>query len=537
MQWFYKLSVKTKIYFIAFSAIAGFIIYFLSNFMMASSQGELVGKIQDKSFPLLQIAERSKVRLERIQEMMASSVSAGESEMLDSANEQRNEMLADLKEAQQLDPEGVANQISSAFSDYYQVAYSISASMIDGTADFSQLASKSDGMTSKLNKTSKLLDQFRDVNSTAFENMVAEAKALSDNMVITGLTIGGVMFIAIIVISVAISNSICNSINEVVRSLKNIAQEDGDLTVQLRTRSEDEIGDLVHWFNQFVAKLRGVIGKVVNAAGPLNELSSQLNDLMEHVNKNIESQRNSAESSKSAVDRMQESMVSIVNDTSAGVECAQDASDEADQGQKVVGQTVDAIRTLATGVSDAAEVIRKLEADTDQVRNVLEVIKGIADQTNLLALNAAIEAARAGEQGRGFAVVADEVRSLASKTQESTEEINITINNLISASKEAVTVMDKGTEQAQVSVSNSELAGQSLEKISGAVSSINEMNHRISNAVSDQQQLSSGIVSSVGNILAQTEETADKSSSLGSLASELNSVSIEMTNITQQFKI
>jgi len=126
---------------------------------------------------------------------------------------------------------------------------------------------------------------------------------------------------------------------------------------------------------------------------------------------------------------------------------------------------------------------------------------------------------------------------LASKTQESTEEINVTINNLISASKEAVTVMDKGTEQAQVSVSNSEQAGQSLEKISDAVSSINEMNHRISNAVSDQQELSSGIVSSVGNILAQTEATADKSSSLGNLASELNEVSIEMTNITQQFKI
>ncbi|GLQ32422.1 methyl-accepting chemotaxis protein [Litoribrevibacter albus] len=537
MQWFYKLSVKIKIYLIAFAAIVGFVVYFVANYMMASSQGVLVGQIQEKSFPLLQIAERSKVRLERIQEMLASAVSAGETDILDNANQQKQQLLDDLKEAQKLDPEGLANQISATFSQYYKTAHSISASMIDGSADFSALSSQTENMTTLLQKTSELLDQFRDSNNDAFISMVDEAKALSDKMLLAGVTIGVITFFFILVISMFISRSLCNSINEVVSSLKDIAQENGDLTVQLSTRSEDEIGHLVHWFNLFVAKLRGVIGQVVNAAGPLNELSGQLNSLMEHVNQSIESQRQSAESSKNAVDMMQESMNSIVHDTGAGVECAQDANSEAKQGQQVVGQTVDAIRTLATGVAEASEVIRKLEADTDQVRNVLGVIKGIADQTNLLALNAAIEAARAGEQGRGFAVVADEVRSLASKTQESTEEINVTINNLISASKEAVSVMEKGTEQAQVSVSNSEQAGQSLEKISEAVQSINEMNHRISDAVSSQQKLSADIVHSVGNILVQTEETADKSSSLGSLASELNEVSGEMAKITQQFKI
>ncbi|GAA3915181.1 methyl-accepting chemotaxis protein [Litoribacillus peritrichatus] len=537
MVWFYKLSVKVKIYFIALAAIVGFTIYFLANYGMSSSQGRLVGEIQTTSFPLLQIAERSKVRLERIQEMLASAVSADEMDMLKNADLQKSEMLADLEEANSLDPEGLADDLATAFSNYYQTAHGISKTMLDGSADFSSLGAKTEEMTSKLEKTSELLEEFRQANNTTFNNMVTEAKALSDKMLITGLTIGVVMFFFILLISVIVSRTICSSIQEVVTSLKDIAQDNGDLTVQLKTNAEDEIGELVHWFNEFVAKLRGVIGKVVNAAGPLNELSGQLNDLMNHVNTSIESQRLSAENSKNAVDRMQDSMNSIVSDASAAVDCAQDANSEADQGQNIVGQTVDAIKTLSGGVSEAAEVIRKLEADTDQVRSVLSVIKGIADQTNLLALNAAIEAARAGEQGRGFAVVADEVRSLASKTQESTEEINVTINTLISASQEAVTVMEKGTEQAQTSVSNSELAGASLVKISDAVSSIHEMNNRISEAVSSQQQVSSEIVSSVGDILSQTQETSNKSASLGSLANELNDVASEMAQITRQFKI
>ncbi len=537
MTWFYKLSVKIKIYCIAAAAILGFIVYFVSNYTMSSSQGQLVGQIQTKTFPLLQIAERSKVRLERIQEMLASAVSADEMDILNNADTQRSEMLDDLKKASELDPEGLASQVSSSFSDYYGIAHSISKSMLDGSADFSSLGSKTEKMTAALGNTSELLEQFREENNNTFNNTVIEAKALSDKMLINGITIGAIMFFFIFVISVIVSRTICRSIEEVVRSLKDIAQDNGDLTVRLETRAEDEIGELVYWFNEFVAKLRGVIGKVVNAAGPLDDLSGQLNNLMDHVNSNIESQRLSAETSKDAVDRMQESMDSIVSDASAAVDCAQDANSEADQGQSIVGQTVDAIKTLSGGVSEAAEVIRKLESDTDQVRSVLSVIKGIADQTNLLALNAAIEAARAGEQGRGFAVVADEVRSLASKTQESTEEINVTINTLISASQEAVTVMEKGTEQAQTSVSNSEQAGESLVKISEVVSSIHEMNNRISDAVSSQQRVSSEIVTSVGDILTQTQETANKSASLGSLANELNEVASEMAQITQQFKI
>ena len=194
MTWFYKLSVKIKIYCIAAAAILGFIVYFVSNYTMSSSQGQLVGQIQTKTFPLLQIAERSKVRLERIQEMLASAVSADEMDILSNADTQKSEMLDDLKKASELDPEGLASQVSSSFSDYYGIAHSISKSMLDGSADFSSLGAKTEKMTTALGNTSELLEQFREENNNTFNNTVIEAKALSDKMLINGITIGAIMF-------------------------------------------------------------------------------------------------------------------------------------------------------------------------------------------------------------------------------------------------------------------------------------------------------------------------------------------------------
>jgi methyl-accepting chemotaxis protein len=413
----------------------------------------------------------------------------------------------------------------------------MSKSMLDGSADFSQMANLTQKMTAQLNETSELLQNFSQANRQQFDALIYRAEEVGQDMFIQGIVIGLITFGVIAFFSVWISRSISNSIKEVVRSLRDIAQENGDLTVSLTTESQDEVGELVHWFNEFVAKLRGVIGKVVNSAGPLHELSGQLNHLMNQVNDNLEHQRRSAQSSKDSVDRMQSSMESIVQDAASAVESADEANKESQQGQTVVNNTMASIRSLSDGVSDAAAVIRKLEADTDQVRSVLEVIKGIADQTNLLALNAAIEAARAGEQGRGFAVVADEVRALASKTQESTEVISGTIGNLISASQNAVAVMDTGTSQAASGVENSEKAGEALVNISEVISSIQSMNQRISEAVNVQQQVSEDIVNSVADILQQSNETADEAASLGRLASVLNQVSVEMNNITSQFKI
>jgi methyl-accepting chemotaxis protein len=180
----------------------------------------------------------------------------------------------------------------------------------------------------------------------------------------------------------------------------------------------------------------------------------------------------------------------VARNATEAAKAASHSDEEAQNGQAVVDRTINAIDALASEVDRAANVIHRLEQDSDKIGTVLDVIKGIAEQTNLLALNAAIEAARAGEQGRGFAVVADEVRTLASRTQQSTAEIQQMIERLQAGAQEAVSVMEDSRSRASDSVSSAQSAGQSLESITRSVASITDMNTQIASAADEQSALS-----------------------------------------------
>lgn len=204
-------------------------------------------------------------------------------------------------------------------------------------------------------------------------------------------------------------------------------------------------------------------------------------------------------------------------------QAARDASSEADSGQRVVNSVTTSIHSLADEVERAASAIQKLEADSESIGAILEVIRGIADQTNLLALNAAIEAARAGEQGRGFAVVADEVRTLAQRTQEATEEINDMIARLQEGSSNAVRVMAEGRRQAELSVEQASKAGESLSAITGAISSISAMNEQIAAAVEQQTTAADSINRSLSRMTEATGSSARSASECARLNSEIES--------------
>ena len=204
-------------------------------------------------------------------------------------------------------------------------------------------------------------------------------------------------------------------------------------------------------------------------------------------------------------------------------QAARDASSEADSGQGVVNSVTSSIHSLADEVERAASAIQKLEADSESIGAILEVIRGIADQTNLLALNAAIEAARAGEQGRGFAVVADEVRTLAQRTQEATEEINDMIARLQEGSSNAVKVMAEGRRQAELSVEQASKAGESLTAITGAISSISAMNEQIAAAVEQQTTAADSINRSLTRMSEATEANARRSTECSRLNKEIES--------------
>jgi len=237
------------------------------------------------------------------------------------------------------------------------------------------------------------------------------------------------------------------------------------------------------------------------------------------------------------VEEMVASVQNVSNNANSASEAATEADRAAKDGREIVEKTVASINGLAEEVERAGEVIRKLESDTENVGTILDVIKGIAEQTNLLALNAAIEAARAGEQGRGFAVVADEVRTLASRTQDSTQEIQKVIEELQTAARSAVEVMGQSKVRAQTSVDQAAQTGESLAAITERVEAITEMNIEIAAAAEEQERAAHSIKENVMGI-KETSETAMKSiQNVEVASSSLVDISSNLQGVTSEFKV
>ena len=227
----------------------------------------------------------------------------------------------------------------------------------------------------------------------------------------------------------------------------------------------------------------------------------------------------------------------VANSANSTLQEVQGANAETQTGQEIVRQNIATINSLASEIESASGVIYKLNEYSDNIGSVLDVIRGIADQTNLLALNAAIEAARAGEQGRGFAVVADEVRTLASKTQESTSEIQGMIERLQNGTKDAVTVMEKSQDEARISVDQTAKAGKALESITRAVGVINDMSTHIASSAEEQSAVTNEMHENITTISSLADQTAQGSNESLDASQQLAKLAAELKQMVSQFKI
>jgi methyl-accepting chemotaxis protein len=539
MNFLKKMPIATKIFLIPGIAALSFIIYLLITIYTALNNGDILEKVQKVQFPALQLSASTLVEMQKVRDTLSSAVTTGDQDTLQAAKDLVSEAKSGLDRIANISPEfrSDISKISDGFDTYFDTAFDVSQSMVNGTADFSRLGQLSSEMNSSYDAVIAAMTRFRDEQQAAFEKSFESTDTANTSLISTGVLMTIVVSLVLFATAIPIVQGIKKSIDDVVRSLKDIAQENGDLTVRIATNSEDEIGDLVHWFNQFMDKLQGVVKDVVEASLPLSNLAQNLRGLTEETQRTIDVQQQSATNAKRAVDTMSGSVDGVAHSAAQAAGDANEATSAASEGRQIVQQTVSSIQQLADNVRETADVIARLESDSNKVGSVLDVIKGIAEQTNLLALNAAIEAARAGEQGRGFAVVADEVRTLASRTQQSTEEIQSTIEQLQNAAHSAVEVMARGTEQAGSSVETANKAGVSLETITSTIGRINQMNEQIAHNTEDQRTVAIDIVRHVDEIHERTEQTASRSGELGTMCNELADLAQHLESIAKQFRV
>jgi methyl-accepting chemotaxis protein len=334
----------------------------------------------------------------------------------------------------------------------------------------------------------------------------------------------------------AVSHLIVTPLNDLALKMQDISSEDGDLTVRLKAQGKNEFAWVAFSFNTFVEKIAATINNFSSTSDQLATASHQLASISEKTEQGVARQQAETTQVATAMEEMTATVQEVARNASNASDAATNADTESANGKKIVSQAVAGINQLAGEVENAASVIHELENDSNSIGEVLSVIQGIAEQTNLLALNAAIEAARAGEQGRGFAVVADEVRTLASRTQNSTLEIQQTIERLQNRAKQAVGVMENGRKQAASSVEQAASAGESINTISERIDTISDMNNQIAGAAEEQTAVAEEINRNINNISAVSNETASGAKNTSEACKELSSLADQLRSTVGHFK-
>ena len=337
-------------------------------------------------------------------------------------------------------------------------------------------------------------------------------------------------------IAIVISRMITVPLSKAVAYAKVLAT--GDLTTPpLEKSNDDELGELTDSMNELSNKLGNVIQQVHSSTAILSTAAVQLSGTALLTDEGMAKQQLEVEQVATAMNEMTATVQEVAQNANEAAASTSHADKETGSGSALMKQNSDSIHRLAQRIEQATSTINKLGEDTQGVDEVVGVINGIAEQTNLLALNAAIEAARAGEQGRGFAVVADEVRTLASRTQQSTVEIRTMLDRLKAGAAEAVQVMEEGHKQAQESVESANAATASLDVISQAVATINDMNTQIAAASEEQSAVAEEMNRSIVQISTEAETTSHSARETGSAAQQVNELAALLQELVANFKV
>ncbi len=391
----------------------------------------------------------------------------------------------------------------------------------------------------------ELLDNSEQIN-TLMENLVkinteqtrntnqvaAEQYSTAFTLVIALLVVATVLTF---VCALLLTRSIVKPINDALHAAEQIAE--GNLTRPIQTQGRDEAARLLQAMAKMQNKLRDTLHQISGSANQLASAAEELNSVTEESARGLQQQNNEIEQAATAVTEMTSAVEEVARNAVSTSEASKDATRSAGDGRDLVMETVSAIERMSADVQGTAELVSNLAEESRDIGKVLDVIRGLADQTNLLALNAAIEAARAGEAGRGFAVVADEVRALAHRTQQSTSEIERMIGSIQGGTEQAVNSMRNSTERAESTLNIARGAGLALDTITGAVAQINERNLVIASAAEEQAQVAREVDRNLVNINDLSVQSATGAHQTSAASAELSRLAVDLNSLVARFSV
>lgn len=361
-------------------------------------------------------------------------------------------------------------------------------------------------------------------------------EALKKNLVWLIVQILALDAIIVVALYLGISAVVITPLTQIKLALQDIAEGDADLTKRLTESRGDEFSEVGHWFNVFIARLQQIFQQISSNSAALNRAAEETLAISDRASSSVEKQNQITEQLAAAVRRLTAHVAAVTQNASVGSDASGAADQEAKKSRAVLAESIRSTQELAEQVATVSLVVQRLAEDTEKIDGILDVIVGIAGQTNLLALNAAIEAARAGEQGRGFAVVADEVRKLAERTTQSTHEIQEMVLRIKDGNGKAVEAMNEGKEKSEISVRYANQAQTVIDGILDSITRISDLNSQILVAANSQTEAVEGISGSVNQALHLSEETVEVSHNTSAAGKKLDSLARQMKSLAEEFK-
>ena len=540
MNKFKNLSVFIKINVITVIAMFALIVVLILNASAISENNKSLDELKDKRYLIAQYSTANSFIINRIDELYTQAVSFGDEDLITAAGEQYNLLITNIEKIEALDNASnteLLEKFKADLNSYNQTAVEIVKGFINESLDFSIIQEKSKIKADLYGSINTALDEYKMNSDDLYSKMANDAKTRSQNAINNSLIISITLTILIIILGYVIGANIRKAASDAACTLGELANGDGDLKSRLNVESEDEIGQLAKNFNKFMELLRGAISDVMSVVQPLLDNSTRLIQRMETAESAMHKQSEDSELVSQSMQEMHHSVNEISNSAALASQATSDAEIEAQQSLEILSKSMAASQALNIEIKGASSVIHKLAEDTQNVNTILDVITAIAAQTNLLALNAAIEAARAGEHGRGFAVVADEVRGLASRTSKSTTEIRELLTALTEAATASVDSMESASAQAERNEEYAAQTGESVQKIAEHINTINGMNTQVATATEEQTAVATTVIENVNDMNTSISSTLEALGGIRDVSSNLHTLSDDLLEAASKFKL